>query len=288
VRRTVVTENDTVGVWCEPEQGADDVVVVLGGSMGGFPEVLATQLAERGIGAFALGYFGAPGLPSALVEIPVETVQRGLDVVRQRVGGGRAIGVMGMSKGAELALLSASYIDDIGPVVAVAPSCVAWYGIDISDLSAMTRASWTWHGTPVPFLPLQPNVMPLFTEAGIRTDVCYDLSRYSADEVDAARIRVERSRGPILLLSGDDDHQWPSAPMAAAIVDRMQTHGDADRISSVVYQGAGHTFLVRDFLPASNEGTRPSFDFGGGAEADRSAAERGWSQIVSFLTHSPA
>jgi len=47
------------------------------------------------------------------------------------------------------------------------------------------------------------------------------MSPHAPEEVDVARIPVERSAGPILLLSGDDDHQWPATPMAEEIVRRM-------------------------------------------------------------------
>ena len=52
-------------------------------------------------------------------------------------------------------------------------------------------------------------------------DVFFDMSPHAPEEVDVARIPVERSAGPILLLSGDDDHQWPATPMAEEIVRRM-------------------------------------------------------------------
>lgn len=95
VRRTEIRTSDAVGVVFEPEQGSDDFAVMLGGSYGGIPEGLGRRLAEQGVSTFALAYFGAPGLPSALIEIPIESLQRGIELFRERFAGGRAIGVMG-------------------------------------------------------------------------------------------------------------------------------------------------------------------------------------------------
>jgi dienelactone hydrolase len=285
VRRTEVRTDDTVGVVFEPEDGSDHTAVMLGGSYGGIPEGLARRLAENGISAFALGYFGAPGLPPALIEIPIESLQRGIDLFRERFARGRAIGVVGFSKGAELALILAAHLASaIRRVVAVAPSHVVWFGLKPPgpDLDRRSlQSSWSWHGAPLPFLPCPPDIRPVFSERGLRTDVFCDPSRHGSEAVDAARIPVERSAGPLLLLSGDDDHQVPSAPMAKEIVQRMKDHGRGDDITSVVYPGAGHVFFVQDFMPPPGAG--PQYDFGGSTEADFHAGKDAWRLVISFL-----
>jgi uncharacterized protein len=284
VRRTEINADGTVGVVFEPEGGSDRFVVMLGGSFGGIPEGPARRLAEHGLTAFALGYFGALGLPSGLVEIPVESLQRGIDLFRESYTGGRAVGLMGFSKGAELALVLAAQLgESIGPVVAVAPSHVVWFGLKPPgpDLDrASDRSSWTLDGVPLTFLPFA-GVEPVFNDRGLRTDVFFDLAAYEPADVDGARIPVERSVGPILLLSGDDDHQWPAEPMAAEIVRRMADHGRADDVTNIVYPGAGHVFLVQDFIPPP--GTGPLFDYGGSTEADSAAGKDTWQRTAAFL-----
>ena len=119
----------------------------------------------------------------------------------------------------------------------------------------------------------------------MRTDVFFDLDRNGRTETDAARIRVEDATGPILLLSGDDDHQWPAAPMAAEIESRMKEHGRGDDLTNVVYPGAGHIFLVRDFIPASMLGVGGLYDYGGTPEADAVAGDDAWRRISDVLRH---
>lgn len=287
LRRTEIRTGDTVGVVFEPENGSDHFAIALSGSSGGIPEHLARRLAENGVSAFALGYHGAPGLSPALVEIPVESLQRGIEMFCERFAKRRSIGVIGMSKGAELALvLGAKLGDTIDRVVAVAPSHVVWFGLKPPGSEVdrrSTQSSWSWQGVPMPFLACPPDVRPAFNERGQRTDVFFDMSRYGPRELDAARIPIERSAGPILLLSGDDDHQWPAAPMADEIVRRMVHHGRGDDVTNVVYPGAGHTFFVQDFMPAPGAGAGPHFDFGGSFQADQVAGKDAWRQAVSFL-----
>ena len=287
VRRTEVHAAGTVGVVFEPAGRSEHFVVMLGGSSGGIPEAPARRLAENGVCAFALGYFGAPGLPSALVEIPIESLRQGIEWFSRTYAGGAAAGLMGISKGAELALvLGAQLGDRINRVVAVAPSHVVWFGVTAPGPDPdrrSTRSSWSVGGVPLPFLACPPDVVPLFSEWGLRTDVFCDASRHEPSEVDAARIAVERSTGPLLLLSGDDDHMWPAASMSDEIVRRMENHGRGDDVTNVVYPGAGHVFLLQDFMPRPGPETGSQYDFGGSFEADNIAGKDAWRHAVSFL-----
>jgi dienelactone hydrolase len=287
VRRTPINVDGVVGVVFEPAGGSNRFAVMLGGSYGGVPEAPARRLAEHGVCAFALGYFGAPGLPAALIEISIEALQHGIDWFSESYAGGRPVGLMGFSKGAELALvLGAQLGDRVSRVVAVAPSNVVWFGLKAAGPDPdrrSSKSSWSLGGVPLPFLACPPGVMPAIDERGLRTDVFFDPALYEEGEVEAAQIAVERSAGPILLLSGDDDHQWPAAPMADEIALRMTEHGRGDDVTSVVYPGAGHVFFIQDLLPPPVPGTRPMYDFGGSHEADRIAGRDAWQCAVAFL-----
>ena len=286
VRRTEIHSSEAIGVVFEPLSESEHFAVMLSGSSGGIPEAPARRLAENGVTAFALGYHGAPGLPSDLVDIPIESLARGIELFRARFARQRSVGVVGMSRGAELALLLAAYLGDaIGRVVAVAPSHVVWSGLKAPGPGdrRTTRSTWTWRGAPLAFVANRADIEPVFNERGLRVDVYCDFTSYEPAEIDPARIPVERSAGPILLLSGDDDHMWPAAAMAAEIVRRMQEHGRGGDVSNVVYPGAGHMFLVRDFLPPAGAGNAPMFDFGGTAKADEVANRDGWRRVVAFL-----
>ena len=155
-----------VGSFTVPEgPGPFPGVVALSGSGGGAPGWWGELLAPHGIAVLAAAYFGVEPLPTALCEIPVETVAASSAWLRGRseIRDGR-VGLVGGSKGAELALLAATaYPESFGPVAAIAPQSVTWFGVDligeVADASA--RSSWTLEGQPVPFVPpALPRVRP--------------------------------------------------------------------------------------------------------------------------------
>lgn len=280
MERISVSEGTTKGVVFVPDLPSDRLVVVLPGSGGGIPDGYAQRLAERGLIAFALAYFGVEGLPSALEEVPVEIVEGGISLCRSRFGNDGRVGILGSSKGAELALLVASRLPEaIDSVVGVAPSSVVWYGLGGSGL----RSSWSWQGQPVPFLPLKLGAHPSHSAEGMRVDHCYELSGYRQSEIDAATIEVERCGGPILLLSGSDDHMSPSATMAELMEKRVRDRAPDVRLENIVYPGAGHAFLHREFFSNADDMGKPIWDFGGTADADEEAARDAWPRITSFL-----
>jgi dienelactone hydrolase len=110
---TRVREDGVIGTLVEPTEEPRGAVVVLGGSTGGMDETVATALAEAGFVSLALAYFGVTGLPERLAEIPVETVARGILWLRDHPSVGRLrVGLVGASKGGELALLAASLLSE--------------------------------------------------------------------------------------------------------------------------------------------------------------------------------
>jgi len=133
--------HDDVG---QDEQARTQVALVRDDGGGDRPEVpqavqTAGTTSPGGVGARArvarvrgagAAYFGVPGLPDRLAQIPVETVERAASwlLARDDVGLGR-VAVMGQSRGGELALLAGASLDVIGAVVGVVLSGVVWCGV---------------------------------------------------------------------------------------------------------------------------------------------------------------
>jgi acetyl esterase/lipase len=273
-----------LGVVYRPEEPPTGYAVVLGGSGGGIPDRFARRVAGTGVVAFGVAYFGPAGLPGALVDVALERVKCAIETFRRRFTIEAPLGLVGSSKGAELALCLASRLGElVGPVVAASPTSVSWYGLDGYGRPAMKRPSWTWQGSPVPFLPFLHGARPTFApRTGMRVDGCYQLSRYPQEWVDRASLRVEEAVGPILVLAGEDDHMWPSAPMAAQLTERMRAAGRDSDVCTVTYSDAGHIFLhYQPSLVAPS--SPPTIDFGGTDAGDAEACRDGWQRIGAFL-----
>ena len=260
------------------------VVLVLSGSEGGFDDLRAAMLASHGYAALAVAYFGAPGLQDELFEVPVERVAAAVAWVRGRadLDAGR-IAALGASKGAELALVAASLIPEIRAVVAYAPTDVVNQGIDRRSGSRAT-SSWTWAGAPLPFLAQTP---PPAFEAQFRGPPPYRLRPlYEASRVDSglarAAIPVERIRGAVLLLSGEDDQMIPASPAAEAVVQRLRAARHPYPFLHRGYPGAGHVILV-PFFPTPPRARMGPWLSGGTPAGYARADADSWPLALRFL-----
>jgi pimeloyl-ACP methyl ester carboxylesterase len=280
-----IREAGVVGTFAVPDgPGPHPAVVALSGSGGGVPSWWGNLLAPHGIAVLAAAYFGIESLPSTVCEIPVETVEAAGEWLRRRpeVRGGR-VGLVGGSKGAELALLAAATFPDLfGPVAAIAPQSVAWFGFDPTgqDTTVSTRSSWTVDGHPVPFVRPVPGVEFERTELGLRSVGIYAAALEQDDAVAAAAIPVERAAGPLLLLSGGQDAACPSTLMAHAIHERMTAHGRSADVRHLDFPECGHV-VVRPW-PSGQAPPMP-YDNGGTPDALDAAHEVALPEVVRHL-----
>ena len=168
VNITEINEPGVVGLFARPDAaGPWPAVVAFGGSSGGLGPAggWAPALASEGFAVLAVAYFAAPGLPSALVDIEVEVVER---AVTWLFAGGHvadeAVGVMGISRGSELALLAGILLDRVGPIVALAPSGISWCGLGAGG--PVDAPAWTFRGQPIPYAAMAGGAAPpTFTAA---------------------------------------------------------------------------------------------------------------------------
>lgn len=186
-------------------------IVVLGGSSGQVNTVYPEMLANEGYVVLSLAYFRAPSLPETLDLIPIETVSMALDYLSNRRDlTVNKFGVLGISRGSELALLNATVEPRIEAVAVIVPSSVAWHG-------QTGQHAWTYQGQPLPALTFERR-----SEVPILQRVEQALDHEKA--VKNASIAVENINAPILLISAKNDHIWPSEKMANRMVMRLESH----------------------------------------------------------------
>lgn len=275
-----------------PSERRGPAVVVLGGARGGLDEHGAGALAEAGFVALALAYFGAESLPGALVEIPLEYVGRAIAWLRaQPEVGGRRVGLVGRSKGGELALqAAATYREHISAVVGYTPSPVVWQGLpaDRRGWREPPRSSWTLNGNPLPFLPLAkprasdlPRIVLSMLAGKLALRPAYERALDDDEAREHATIPLEHIAGPVLLISGSDDQMWPATALCELAMTRLarRKHPSADR--HLTYDGAGHLLA----LPGSRPPDTGRFAVGGSPAADGHASDDAWPHVQDFLKH---
>lgn len=272
-----VRDNGLVATWYPPASGTrGPAILVLGGSEGGEAggKRLGEALAKQGYGVLALAYFKAEGLPQQLQEIPLEYFGTGVAWLRANpLVDAQHIGLYGISKGGEAALLVASREPAIRAVVAVVPSSVVWQGINTANY-ADVKSSFSLGGQPVPYLAYDTSAA--FTSV---LDL-YERSLKLAGQHPEAAIPVEQINGPLLLLSGKNDMLWPSAAMSDQVIARLDAKGFKFRHEHIAYPDAGHGAMS----PQSGAGNNTAYANMGGTEAGNGFA-RGdsWARILVFF-----
>ncbi len=239
VRSRHVSDNGLVGVFHTPASpGPHPAILAFGGSEGGLQggDTMASFLASMGYAALGVAYFGSPGLPKDLQGVPLEYLGKALawlaaqpEVVPSKLG------VMGGSRGGELALLLGAVYPEVHAVVAQAPSALAWG--DAWTYQGKTIPGIMRYGTPQTAVDAQGRTVYLETPAFEQA-----LAESTAAEIDAATTRVEKTRGPILMIAGAADSLWPSCRFAKVAMDRLDAAGHTATYGDEMhcYPGAGH------------------------------------------------
>ena len=254
VRVTRVRERGLVGTLYEPaDPGPHPAVIVLTGSGGGIPPPAgpAGGLASRGYAVFALAYFNSESLPSTLSNIRLEYFGTALQWLAEHPSvDPERIGVLGASRGAELALLLATLYPRFHAVAAFEPSNVVWRGC----CDRFSTVAWTAQGRPVP----------------------------------TGEIAVEHIQGGVLLVSGKSDGVWDSTAMGDAIVARLKRHQFTFPVRHLSYDHAGHgigrpysTTMTLDAIRHPLTGR--IIPMGGTPEGTAHAREDAWRALLEFF-----
>ena len=217
-------------------------LVLLGGSEGGKSWSVHTghiaQLVDQGYCVLSLAYFGAEGLPSVQRAIPLEYFARALHwLSTQKEVLPNDYAVLGVSRGAEVALLLGRRYHEIRTVIAIAPSSVVFPGppTGIWDAVRGQHSAWSSGGQEVPFVPIPyawTSLRGMIT--GNRTRM-FEKALRNARAVEAAGIRVEAIQGPILLVSFTRDQVWPSTQMSNQLMQRLGHAGFRFRYEHASY-----------------------------------------------------
>ncbi|XP_066550801.1 acyl-coenzyme A thioesterase 1 isoform X2 [Amia ocellicauda] len=247
-------------------------VIDLGGTAGGLLEHRGSLLANHGFATLTLAYFDFEDLPKHLVEFDLEYFEEALrylqDLPQVRKGG---IGVLGVSKGADLALSMASFLDGVAAVVSIAgcnanfQSTLRFKGAELPALMVVIENLKTDPSTGACF----------FTE-------CYEDPR---DPACRAVIPIERAGARFLFVGGEDDCIWNTCMYTREAEKRLVSHGK-DRPEILRLPGTGH-LVEPPYFPlcqvSFHKPVNMNLVWGGEVEAHAAGQEMAWARVRRFL-----
>lgn len=300
VQRREIREQGLVGsLWTPAGPGPHPAVLVLNGSGGGINEARGALYASRGYTALALGYFKAPGLSDYISNTPLEYFETALHWMHRTLQPDQGfVALSGQSRGGELVLLLGSMFPDlVSAVIGYVPSAVVNCAQNACD-PALGREGWAWlyQGRPIPHVwennrhaswaPWDEGPEPRRHTNALLT------SLRDAEAVERARIRVERIRGPVLLLTAGDDGSWPSSVYGRMVAEHLTQAGHPWPVQQLDWPGAGHSVLfptvpTTQLVYAHPVSGRLSTT-GGSPAANAQADQASWAGVLAFLQQAVA
>uniref|UniRef100_A0A7M4FBV9 Acyl-coenzyme A amino acid N-acyltransferase 1-like n=1 Tax=Crocodylus porosus TaxID=8502 RepID=A0A7M4FBV9_CROPO len=272
VQRILIRDGRVRGALFLPPEGPFPGLIDLFGGVGGLIEFRASLLASRGFAALALAYFGYEDLPEMLVEVDLEYFEEAVNILlRHPKVGGPGVGLVSISKGAEIALAMASFLPNIKAVVSI-------------------NSTHALHGMPLRYRDLHINPVPYkiecirFTPLGLM-ELSNMVTVIHTEESQESILPVEQAEAKILFIVGENDRNYNSKAFAEKVMERMRRHGRKN-YRMLCYPGAGH--LIE---PPGSPFCYHSWSFfffrpvvwGGEAQSHVAAQEHSWKEIQKFL-----
>ncbi len=228
----------------EHDEYPGKALVVLGG--GGMPyrstQAEAEAFSELGISSLAVGYFGVEGTPKTIKSVPVEYVEHAACLLHSE--GYDHVSAVGISKGAELALVAGTLTDEINGVIAMSPSSHVNMGIG-PGMSWVNESSWTFRGKQLPFAYANVSglsaLLKSFAARELTFRFVYEKAYREASQETV--IPVEKIKGPVLICGSTEDSLWPGAEACDEIIDRLKKNHFDYPYKKLIYQYSTHILL---------------------------------------------
>ncbi len=230
------------------------LIVAFGGAEGGIDwhrdhlKSKRDSLIQKGYAILAIGYFNSDGTPRSLDRISLDAISDTImNIAKNKKIDESKIALIGGSKGGELVLNLASRYSQYNAVIAMSTSNVSFPAITW----AANTSSWTYNGDEVAYVPAPLKTISPALKGDLYT--AHAMMLEDPQAVKDAEIQVETINGPILILSGKDDDQWPSTAMSNKIIERLKKTNFKYFNEHVILEGGHaepleHFNLVYDFL----------------------------------------
>ena len=224
----------------------DKVLIVMSGSNGGMR--LTRQAAqfyhENGFPALALALFKTNQTPKDLSRVPVEYVENAIAWLKKQ--GYERIGIDGMSKGSEMALIAASMFPALSCVIARVPSYFVSEGLSGSgkNKGPSGTSCWSYRGKELPYAPYRSRSFNLPKMLLKEKELHIISFNRDKDVTPETIIPIERIKAPILLLSSKHDEVWPSFESAELMEKKLTEIGFLYPHRHIAFEHMSHAMLT--------------------------------------------
>ena len=245
--KTTVADNGFEGILLEGNGSMDKVMIVMSGSNGGIK--LTKQAADfyhkKGIPALALALFATKGTQPYLDKVPIEYVESAIAWLKKQ--GYKQIGIDGMSKGSEMALVAASMFSDISCVIVRVPSYFVSEGLIGSGKKKAPSGTscWSYKGQELAYAPYKTrnfNMLKMFVKEKEMHIISFNRDKDIAPD---SIIPIEKIKAPILILSSKNDSVWPSYKSGIYIENRLKEAGFSYEYKHVAYENMSHALITK-------------------------------------------
>jgi dipeptidyl aminopeptidase/acylaminoacyl peptidase len=238
------------------------LIVAFGGGGGGndwardYMKAKRDSLNNMGYAVLAVGYFNYGNTPASLDRISLNAISDSiLSIAKHPQIDENKIALMGGSRGGELALNLASRFKYFNAVIGLSTSNVSFPAITWSA----NTSSWTFNDEEVAYVPAPFKTISPALKGDLYT--AHSMMLEDKPAVKNAKIKVEDINGPILIISGKKDEQWPATEMSNQLMERLKEKNFEFHKEHVVLDGGhiaplDHFNIVYDFLDQHFSGTQ--------------------------------
>ncbi|KAM8920857.1 acyl-coenzyme A thioesterase 1-like [Pelodytes ibericus] len=255
-----------------PGPGPFPGVVEVQGTGGGLLEYKASLLANRGFATLALAYYNYEDLPKQMKVFHLEYFEEAINyMLKHPKIKGPGIGLLGHSKGGDLVLSMASFLNGITATVAINGSI------------ANVAATLHYKDITLPPINLDANKIT-FPVKGV-ADIREILNDPLEEPNRKSLIPVWKANCKLLFIVGQEDRNWRSDVFAKAACDLLEKHGK-EKPDLILYPGAGHYIEPPNFplcKASMHKLVGHPVLWGGETEAHAMAQVDSWQKTQAFF-----
>lgn len=255
-----------------PGQGPFPGIVDMFGTAGGLLEYRSAQLASRGFASLALAFFNYDDLPKTLEEFNIAYFEEAVEfLLKHDKVLDNGVGVIGTSKGGDLALSMAAFIPSVLACVVINGFCAPiTVGLRVND-------------SVYPSLPFWSHETIRITDDKV-LDVMHTV--YNRKILEEYILPFERSQAAFLFLVGADDKNIKSEYLAQIGRHHLLKHNYENECEVVAYPGTGH-LLEPPYSPHCSASFQHNLmmpmRWGGSAKYHTMGQEKAWEKMQDFL-----